>query len=216
MGIFDIFSTKDQEQAAQDTINSLHDANREGQGFLNQGLDLATGSYTAGVKPFLQNLQVAQGGQNAYADATGANGSDGNARAIANFQSNPGYQYALDQATQNVMRNRAASGQLGAGGTDVDLAKVTTGLANQNWNQYVQNLLPFLNQSTANAGGVLAGESGLGNLQNANRTNVANMAYGTNVGIGNANASKDLAGLNQSANILGGIMNLGKTVAAFV
>lgn len=114
------------------------------------------------------------------------------------------------------MRNQAATGQLASGGTNIDLETIGQGLANNNWQQYVNNLLPFLGQSTSNAGGVLTGEAGLGTLQNTNQTTAANMAYGTNVGIGNANASADLAGLTQSGNILNAGMNAAKTVAAFL
>src|SRR5262249_17278075 len=98
MGIFDIFTTDAQDKAAADQIASLNTAQAQGSANLNQGLDLATNSYTAGIAPFLDLSKTATSGENAYADATGANGAAGNTRAVANFQSNPGYQYTVDQA----------------------------------------------------------------------------------------------------------------------
>lgn len=219
MGVFDIFGTGDQQAAAAAQSAALTQANTQGQSDLTNGLNLATNSYTAGVAPFVTNLATTQPGQTAYANATGANGPAGNAAAIQNFQSSPGYQYSVNQADQNVMRNQAATGQLASGGTNVDLETVGQGLANNNYQQYVQNLLPFVGASTANAGGVLTGESGLGNLQNNNQTTAANMVYGTDTGIGNANASADLAGLSASSNLLGAGMNLAKlgvNAAAFL
>lgn len=216
MGIFDIFNTKDQDQAAKDQENALYKANSAGQGNLTQGLNLATGSYTAGIQPFLDNLATTQPGQTAYADATGVNGAAGNDRATASFRTGPGYQFAVDQGSQNVMRNKAATGQLASGGTNIDLQNLGQGMADQQWQNYVKNLLPFVGASTANAGGVLTGDAALAGTQNANKTTSANMAYGTETGVGNAKANADLAGLTASANGINAIQNGIKTVASFM
>src|SRR5215831_3967283 len=168
MGIFDFFSAAPAEKAAQLQEQSLRDAQQAGSGLLNKGLDLATGSYTSGIAPFLSNFQTAQAGQNAYADAFGINGPQGNARAVANFQGSPGYQYGVDQAIEAVKRNQASTGQLASGGTNSDILKQTLGLANQNWGQYTAGLLPFLTGANQAAGGIQTGYGNLGNLQNQN------------------------------------------------
>lgn len=216
MGIFDIFSTDDQQAAAQAQENALRLGQTQAQSAITGGLNQATGSYTAGIAPFLSNLQTAQGGQTAYANATGVNGPAGNAQALQNFQASPGYQYQLQQATDNYLRNQASTGMLGSGNTAAGVTNLASNLANQGWQQYVQNLSPWIGASTQNAQGVQQGYNTLGGAQLATGNTLGSLAYGTNVGIGNAQASADLAGLNQSANILGAGMNLAKSAIGFL
>jgi hypothetical protein len=216
MGLFDIFSSAPQEQAAAAQQAALQRGQQQGTDLLNQGLNLGTQSYTAGISPFLANLGTTQQGQTAYANATGVNGPQGNAQAVANFQGNPGYQYQLDQATQNYMRNQASTGALGSGNTAAGITGLASNLANQNWGQYVQNLQPFIGASTANAGGALQGYSGLAGQQASNLGQQASMAYGTNVGIGNAQAAAALAPQQAAQNLWNFGLNAAKAAAAFV
>jgi hypothetical protein len=216
MGLFDIFSSNDAEQAAAAQEQSLRTAQAQAQPLLQQGLTQGTQSYTQGVAPFLQNLGTSQAGQTAYANALGVNGPQGNAQAVQNFQGSPGYQYQLDQATQNYMRNQASTGALGSGNTAAGITGLASNLANQNWGQYVQNLQPFIGASTANAGGALQGYSGLANLQNQNLGQQAGLTYGTNVGIGNAQAAAAMAPYQASQNLWNFGLNAAKSAAAFI
>jgi hypothetical protein len=204
MGILqDLFTNKDAQDAANAQNAAITTGTTQAMGSLGTGLTDATQSYTAGLQPFQTNLTQDQAGQTAYANATGANGAAGNTAAQANFQAGPGYQFALDQGAQNVMRNKAATGQLASGGTDTDLQAQGQGLANQQWQQYIQNLQPFVGASTQNAGGVGSLYSGLANTQNSNLTNQANLQYGSQVAQGNNQASADLASQAAAKNILG-------------
>lgn len=203
--IFDLFNNDNAQAAADAQKAGIAAGQAQATGNLNRGLDLATGSYTAGLQPFQQNYATAQGGQSAYADATGANGPEGNARAVQNFQTGPGYQFQVDQGAQNVMRNKAATGQLASGATDVDLQKQGQGMANQSWQQYITNLAPFLGQATANAGGIGTLQAGLGNLQNQNLGQQASLNYGAATSAGNAQANADLANNAAAANIFGAL-----------
>jgi hypothetical protein len=203
MGLFDLFSNKNAQQAADDQKAAIATGQTQGLSDLSQGLGLATNSYTAGLQPFQANLATDQSGQNAYADATGANGAAGNTRAVQNFQTGPGYQFALDQGSANLARNKAATGQLASGSTDVDLQNLGQGMANQQWQQYITNLQPFLGQSTANAQGQGALYSGLANTQNANLGQQASLNYGAATSAGNAQANADLANNSAAANLFG-------------
>ena len=216
MGLFDFFSAEPAQKAAAAQEQSLKDAQTAGSGLLTKGLDLATGSYTSGISPFLQNFQTATAGQNAYADAFGINGPQGNARAVANFQGSPGYQYAVDQATQAVNRNQASTGQLASGATNSDVLKQVLGLANQNWGQYTSGLLPFLQGANQAAGGIQQGYTGLAGTQAANLGQQASMAYGTDVGIGNAQAQAAMAPYQASKNLFDFGLNAAKAVASFI
>lgn len=217
--IFDLFDNKN-AQAAADAQKAGIAAGQANAGTeLNNGLNLATTSYTAGLQPFQANLATDQAGQNAYADASGANGPAGNARAVTNFQTGPGYQFQLDQGTQNALRNKASTGQLASGATDVDLQKLGQGNANQAWQQYLTNLQPFLGQSTANAGGIGSLDAGLGTLQNANKTQQASLDYGAATSAGNAQANADLANNNAAANQFGALksgLSTGAQLLAFL
>lgn len=209
-GLFDIFTNDNAQDAANAQKAAIATGQAQAGSDLGQGLGLATGSYTAALQPFQTNYNVAQGGQNAYADATGANGAAGNARALTNFQAAPDYQFTLDQGSQNVLRNQAATGQLASGATDVALQNLGQNTANKYYQQYVQNLQPFLGQSTANASGIANVDTGLGTLQNANLGQKASLDYGANTSQGNAQANADLANNQASANMWGLGMNVAK------
>lgn len=216
MGIFDIFSDKNAKAARDAQIAGLNAGNTQGQGYLQSGLDAAEGSYAAGIKPFTDILASSGAGAGAYGDATGANGEAGFSRAVDNFHTSPGYDFTVNQALDNVQRRAASTGQLASGGTNIDMANQVGALADKQWQSYVGNLQPYLGQQTAAAGGNANVNVAQAGTQNANRTNAANMAYGTQVGIGNANANADLAANTASANAIGGIMNAGKMVAGFL
>jgi hypothetical protein len=304
MGIFDIFSTDDQQKAAADERagltqgfnqlsdlfnqgrNAISDLSGQGRSALSdlfnqgsstlsdlsgqgrsalsdlfgQGRNAIGTNYAAALAPFTQNFNTATGGVNAYANASGANGGAGVADALKAFTDSPGYQFTLDQGNQNVLRNQAATGQLNSGATNVDLLKYGQGLAGTQFQNYVQNLLPFLNMSQNSAQGIGSVNTGQGNALNANLTgqggainsslqgqgaalntnltnqggainsslqgqgaalnanlvNQGNAAYGTQAGIGNANAQADLAGLTQSQNIIGGGLGLAGGLMGFL
>lgn len=206
--IFDLFSNDNAQDAANAQKAGIDAGKTQATDALNSGLDLATQSYLSGLQPFQTNYTTANNGENAYADATGANGTAGNERAVQNFQAGPGYQFQLDQGTQNVLRNKAATGQLASGGTDTDLAKYTQGLADNTWQQYVQNLSPFINQATASASGIGGLYSGLAGTQNQNRGQLASLDYGAATSAGNAQANADLANNNAAANQFGALSSL--------
>lgn len=192
------------------TNNALATLGTLGQGTalgaLTQGYGQARNDVTAGygaAQPFLSKLGEAydpmvQGGQsafNGYLDAIGANGAEGNARATANFQAGPGYEYARDQALEAVQRSAAARGGLAGGNLTADILKTVTGLADQNWQQYTTNLqngAGFLNTGLAGqaqglgaqANAAIGQGTALGALGQASGRDTANL-YGTTAGLQN-------------------------------
>lgn len=217
--IFDLFNNNNAQDAANAQIAGIQQGQTQANTALNQGLTTATNTATAGTAPTLTNLATDQAGQTAYANATGANGPAGNAAAIQNFQTGPGYQFQLDQGSQNVLRNQAATGQLASGATDVDLQNYGQGQANQAYQQYVQNLQPFIGASTANAGTAAGAGTALAGLQNANYGQQASLDYGAATSQGNAQANADLANNAAAANQLGALKSaasLGSTLLGFL
>jgi hypothetical protein len=218
MGLFDVFGTGDQTNAANAQISGINAGLGNLTQSFGQGRNALTTNYSAGLQPFIQNYGQAQAGGTALGNALGLNGASGNAAATAAFQNNPGYNFQLQQGQNAILANQAKTGQLASGATNLDLDQYSQGLANQGWGQYVNNLQPYLGAQNSAAAGIGGLYSGLGNQLNQNYGNLGNAQYGAATSIGNANANADLAGLGASANALGaigGAANLGAKLLAF-
>src|SRR6185312_2673910 len=132
MGIFQsLFTNDDAKQAAADKITGLDMGYKQASDLYGQGRDALTTNYAAGLKPYQTLFDQAQGGINAYGDATGANGAAGYANATNNFQTNPGYQFQLNQGLQAIDRGAASKGMVTSGNTLNAEQQYGTGLANQ-------------------------------------------------------------------------------------
>jgi hypothetical protein len=118
---------------------------------------------------------------------------------------NPAYQAQLDTGSANVARQKAATGQLASGSTDVDLQTLGQNQANSTYQQYLSNLLPFVGASTANAGTAASTSASQAALQNANYGQQASLQYGSATSAGNAQANADLAKNAADANIFGAL-----------
>jgi hypothetical protein len=174
---------------------------------LQSGLTTANQTYAGALAPTTANLATDQRGQTQLADALGLNGTAGSANAVTNWQNtNPGFQSQLNIGSQNVMRNQAATGQLASGATSADLQALGQNQANQSYQQYINNLNPFMGASTANAGIAATLGNQQANLQNNNLTNQANLQYGSNVAMGNNQGSADLANNQAAQNALNALM----------
>lgn len=182
--------------------NARDDLNRQygqTQGYLGQLGDL-------------YNPLVQQGGgaYSAYSDAIGANGVEGAQRATAAFQAAPGYQYALDQALGAVQRSAGSRGMAASGNTSADLLRTATGLADQGYQQYVNNLQngsQFFTQGLAGQGGALQGAANASQNQGTALGNLGT-SFGNNAGNLFTNAAAIENGFGQNvANLWGGATN---------
>ena len=155
------------------------------QGFLGQQGDLYDHMAAGG-----------QGAYDRYLNATGANGAAGSAQAATDFQAAPGTQYAMDQALDAVQRSAAARGGLAGGNATADILKTATGLADQNYQQYIQNL----GSAAGSYGTALAGQSaGLGAQASASQNYGAQLgALGTGLGTAQAGVYGLGAGVQQN------------------
>lgn len=206
MGIFDIFTNDNAQNAANAQIAGVNAGyNQLSQLFGQAGGALNT-NYTAAAQPFLQNYGTATAGTTALGNALGLNGAAGNAAATQSFWNNPAISSAINTGSQNVLRNQAATGQLNSGATNIDLQNVAQQTASQGWNQYIAQLQPYLGASTSAASGIGNVYTGLGSQLANLYQNQGNAAYGAQTSIGNANANADLANNNASANIWNALM----------
>lgn len=200
-----LFSNDDAQDAANDKISGLNKGYSQASDLYGQGRNALTTNYAAGIAPYQTLFNEGQGGINAYGDATGANGAAGYARATNNFQTNPGYQFQLDQGLKAIDRGAASRGMVTSGNTLQAEQNYGTGLANQSYQQYVQNLQPYFNLGTSAASGIGTLDANLGNSINSSYGNQGNLAFNTQSGIGNAQAAADLANEQASNNIFSAI-----------
>lgn len=73
-------------------------------------------------------------------DAYGFNGDAGRTAATADFRADPGYQYALNQGTEQAQTSAAARGMLGSGGTLKAIQDRGMNLADQGFSNYLSRL----------------------------------------------------------------------------
>lgn len=162
---------------------------------LTEGYTQARGDVSAGydgAAPALSRLgesygPMIAGGKrsfDAFLDGSGANGAEGNARAVANFQAGPGYEFQRDQSLEAIQRSAAARGGLAGGNLTSDMLKTATGLADQSWNSYLGNLksgADYYQTGLAGQGQGLAAQAGASVARGT-----ALGALGTGLGTGQA------------------------------
>ena len=189
MGLFDIFSTKPAENAAADKIAGLNAAYNQASGALNTGLANATGYYNQALSPWQALSGAGNNAYQLYADAIGANGAEGAARAQQAFTSAPGYQFQVDQAIENADRGAAARGMLSSGGQRANEIGIAQNLANQNYNNWLQSFQPMLSGAQNAAQGMSNVYGQLGQLNYNTGNQLANLGWQQQTGIGDANAA---------------------------
>lgn len=221
MGLFDIFSNSDAENAARMRNAGLQQGYDALSGLYGQGRDSLTSNYgqARDTVNSLYNPLIAstRAGSNAYGDASGANGSDGLARAMANFKNSGqygAYGFSLDQGLQGLSRAHAAAGNLSSGNADTDAMRYATGLADQTYGSYLSGLSPYLG-ANANAVSGAAGlnaniDTGLGNAINQSYQGQGAAANKNYTDQGASNAAAEMNKYNISQNMWNGIGQVAK------
>ena len=173
MSIFDAFSPSKGQQyagnARQEEKQILKKGKKEGIGYYTQADAQAT-PYLTDAQANYKNLQgQQQAGYDMYQNSLGLNGQAGYDAAQGAFHQGPGYQFALDQANQNVLRNQASLGALNGGNTLMALSDRAQQLQNLEFGNW-QNRLAGFNP--------MQGAEGYGNLAQS----LANLKYNINAG----------------------------------
>jgi hypothetical protein len=171
-----------------------------------QGRSALTTNYGNASDLFKNLITSYAPGAQAYGDAVGANGADGYTRAKTNFQTDPGYQFQLDQGLQALNRTHAAAGNLSSGNADTDALKYATGLADQSYGNYVTRLAPYLTGQQTATVGAAGVDTGLGNALNSSFQGQGTAANTAQTAIGNNNAGAEMNNYNVGANLWNGIM----------
>lgn len=230
MSLFDIFSTQPAQNAANAQIAGLNAGYNTASGNIQQAIQALqqnygtatnqlTSNYQSSLLPWMQNYNTAQGGVTALTNALGLNGPSGTQSALQTVQNSPGYQFQQQSGDAAINAAAAANGTAGSGNQLLALSNYNQQLAGGAFNNYVNQLQPFLGQSNTAASGISSGYQGLGSGLAGLSTglgsslagqygDLANLGWQTQTGIGNANANADLSAYNASGNMLGALMGI--------
>lgn len=210
MGIFDALSGKPAQQATDLNLARLGALKTEGMGYYDAGLTNSLGALNqaSGVYQPLQDKYGA--GTNLYLDSLGVNGAEGNQRAVNAFQTAPGYDFQVDQALDALDRRAASRGMLASGNNTIDTLNTVTGLANQQYGNWQQNLAGLMNPELTAASGQAGVQGNISNLYSNDAANRVNLATGVATGQNNTQTQGANAQMQGSANALNLGLNLAK------
>jgi hypothetical protein len=210
VNILDQFTGNIQKQAADLKTAGLQAGMTDYGKYADLGRGALTTNYTDALKGF-QGLQPqAMGGYSAYADATGANGPEGLARANAQYlQGTPGFAGAAQRAADMAARAGVAGGQA-TGNTLAAIGDRTTQMGLDAYNQYVSRLQPYLGQATNVAQGLGGIYGNLGQGLAGSYGNQATAMLGANKDIGAAEAEGKMGELTGLQNLTNFGMNAAK------
>lgn len=200
-----------QQQARAATQAGFTDASK----YLTDNTGKAVASYDTASGRWLPLQGEAKGGYDAYADASGANGPEGLARARAAYESTGAYGTPLKMSNDEIMRRFA-----GTGLTSNNLNAVagnTADLLQKGYFQYADKLAPWLQQANTVAGGLSGIDTGTGNLWNTLGQNLATARTGQAAAdaasYGKEGDIKMAAGNNLFQGIMGGLKLAGNIIA---
>lgn len=208
MSLFDLFSADTGKQAAQTAHDARTGGLKKGFNTVKDYYGQAGEHYQTALQPWQTIGERGAAGADLYADAAGVNGPEGYARALSSFQTGPGYQFAMDQGLEAIDRRAAGRGMLNSGNTNMDTMRFAQGLANQEWQNWINSLVPLM-QGEQNAA---QGQTGIhGNLANLD-TRVGDYGWQKETGIGQSSAqlasdqyaAEQQAGANQLNAIMSG------------
>lgn len=210
MGLFDLltapFNSDNEEEAARQKAAGLTAGKTEAYGQLDAGYNTASGLYDQARVPFSDLYAKGSKGYDTFLDATGVNGAEGIGRAGDLYRSLPGYSAGRDMGIDDLERRAAARGQLGGGNTSADTIKFASDYDSTKYKDFLSSL-------SGNAGVATSAAAGQGQLygQQAGLAGAiggqkAKYGYGTETGIGNANAEATMAAEQSSANFWSALM----------
>jgi hypothetical protein len=217
MGLFDIFSNSDAETAASQRNAGLTQGYNDLSTQYDNARTALNTNYGNASNLYAPLVASTTAGANAYGDASGANGAAGLQKATQNFESSPAYGaygFTLSQGLQGLDRTHAAAGNLNSGNADTDTLNYTTGLAGQQYNNYLQGLNPYLGANSSAVAGAAGIDTGLGNNLATLDQNQGNAVNATDTGIGASNAAATMNNYNVGANDLNALLGVGKLAVA--
>lgn len=215
-GLGGLFGGDATKKAAGQNNALLDSYLKSGTAAIDSGSNEAKG-YLGNVSDLWKDFSDQTGGLSGLGmlgNALGLNGSTGNAAATGAFQAGPGYDFTMNQGLDALERRAASQGQLGSGQTGLDTINYASGLANNTYQQWLQNLSGFNGQQSDLYKTGTAGQAG-------SLSDLASLATGTagqkvdllgNVTNGKMGANNQTAAGTQQQ--LSGLGGLGKGIGA--
>jgi hypothetical protein len=218
MSLFsDLFNpSKKYDQAAQNIQAGITQGRSEALPILEKGQQTLTDYYGNAINTLQGPLSGSTaGGANLYADLTGANGPEGQARARAAFQTDPGYEFTKNEALQGVQRATGTGGFQDSGNVLTALQDRAAGLASQQYGNWAARLQPYLGQQSDIAK-ALAGVYGTAGGDITSQGNsIANLLYGSDTGAANAAAAALMGSQNAENKVGGQVLDLGAKLLGY-
>ena len=202
----DLFTNDNEEEAAAQKAAGLKAGRAEAYGALDAGYNTASGLYDQARVPFSDLYAKGSKGYDTYLDATGVNGAEGIGRAGSLYRSLPGYNAGQTMGLDLLERRAAARGDLGGGNTAADTIKFASDYDSTKYKDFLGALsgnAGVASTAAAGQGGLFSSQAGLAGQVGGQK---AGYGYGTEKGIGDANAEATMANENSSANFWGALM----------
>lgn len=218
MAITDAFTAKPAKRAAAENRTLYQNNLAAGLGYLDTGKIEGIGYLSDAGHAFdpLWDLSRKYGaGTSMYLDAMGVNGPEGIARAQQAFQTGPGYDFAFNEGQRAVNRAQLSyAPDLRTGGAAKANIAYGTGMANQEYGNWLKNFQNFINPEITTAGAAATGQStALTNQAQLTASDAAqrvNLGNTTTSGLANVNNNEANAQMQASGNLLGFGLNLAK------
>lgn len=208
MGIFDAFTGGPVKDASANNALLFQQMQKKGMRDLDRGLTNSTGAINTGMST-LSGLGDKYGAAtDMYLNALGVNGAEGTQSAQNAFTAGPGYQWMMDQALDAVNRGAGARGMLRSGNTMTDTVKTASGLAGQEYNNWLNNLAKGIAPETMATGGQADLSKSLASLYQTDAGNRVGLRTNVVGGIANQNSQAAQADMAGSGNLMNFGLNL--------
>lgn len=153
-------------------------ATNKAQGLLDSAYADAKGAVSGNNQYYQPYYDTGTQANTALANANGLNGAAGYNDAMSQFRTGPGYQFQMDQGLDAINRGAAARGGLASGNNTVDIMKYAQGMANQSWQQNVNNLSGMANTGMQAAQGMAQNNQSIAQLASNYGQNSAQLQQG--------------------------------------
>lgn len=169
---------------------------KEALGYLNSGTSKANDYYNMAANLYNPMLSQDQGAWNTYRGSLGLGTPEDRAAAVGAFQHSPGYQAALDEAQQGVLRHFADTGGVANGNVLRQLQTVAQNAQNQDYGNWQSQLAANFNphQDLSALTNIYGNQAGAATDLGANQAKIAAGTAG-NISNNYVDYSKLAAGL---------------------
>lgn len=127
--------------AVQDYSNEARKSLNTGMDYVDQGTSQASSYYQQAHDLYNALAAGDKSAWDMYLNSLGLNGESGNTTATNTFQTSPGYQFQVDEANKNILRNGAATGNVLSGNVGIALNDRARQLANQEYSNWQDRLM---------------------------------------------------------------------------